>query len=147
MKKLSHIIIAAAIAVLSLGVIITQHVYAGTCPTGSIRKEYTNSLAECNVKADTTKSGGLVGMIQTIINVVLSIVGIIAVVVVIFGGFTYMTSAGDPGKITKAKNTIMYGIIGLIIALLAYAIVNFVMENVFSTTKKEAETSEPAKKP
>ena len=62
--------------------------------------------------------------------------GIVAVIMVIIGGFTYMTSQGDPGKTKKARDTILYGIIGLVIALLAFAIVNFVLANIFATTNQ-----------
>ena len=70
-------------------------------------------------------------VLNTIINVALYIIGFVAVVMLILGGFQYTTSAGDASKVTKAKNTILYGIIGLIVAILAYAIVNFVLANVF----------------
>ena len=50
---------------------------------------------------------------------------------VILGGIQYSTSQGDAGKVKKAKDTIMYGIIGLVVAILAFAIVNFVLQNVF----------------
>ena len=46
---------------------------------------------------------------------------------IILGGISYATSQGDPGKVKKGKDTILYGIIGLVVALLAYAIVNFVL--------------------
>ena len=69
--------------------------------------------------------------LDTIINVVLGVLGLLAVVIIIYGGFMYTTSAGDASKIKKAKDTIMYGVIGLVIALLAYAIVNFVLSSVF----------------
>ena len=52
-------------------------------------------------------------------------------VVIIYGGFMYTTSAGDSNKVTKAKNAIMYGIIGLVVAMLAFAIVNFVIGGLF----------------
>ena len=45
---------------------------------------------------------------------------------IIYGGIQYTTSAGDSGKVTNAKNTILYAIVGLIVSILAYAIVNFV---------------------
>ena len=93
------------------------------------------SIAQCNMDgyelASTNKS--LTEMLQTVVNIVLSVLGIIAVIVIIIGGFTYMTSAGDAAKLTKAKNTILYGIVGLVIALLAYAIVNFVLSTVFGS--------------
>ncbi len=64
---------------------------------------------------------------------IIFIVGIIAVVMVIIGGIQYTVSQGDAGKVKNAKNTIMYGIIGLVIAILAFAIVNFVLSNVLAT--------------
>ena len=71
--------------------------------------------------------------IQTIINLALAVLGIVAVIIIIVGGVTYTTSQGDPAKITKAKNTIMYGVIGLVVALLAFAIVNFVLSNIWGS--------------
>jgi len=67
------------------------------------------------------------GMISTILNVVFGVVGIVAVIMIIIGGVNYTMSQGDSQKIQKAKNTIMYGIIGLVVVLLAFAIVNFVL--------------------
>ncbi len=66
-------------------------------------------------------------MIKVILNTVFGVVGIVAVVMIVIGGVNYTTSQGDSQKVQKAKNTIMYGIIGLIIVLLAFAIVNFVL--------------------
>ena len=68
--------------------------------------------------------------VQSVISVVVGLVGLVAVVMIILGGFQYTTSAGDTNKVTKAKNTILYGIIGLVIAILAFAIVNFVLQNI-----------------
>ena len=73
----------------------------------------------------------LMKTLQTIINVALGIIGFIAVAMIIVGGVQYTTSAGDAARVTKAKNTILYGVVGLVIALLAFAIVNFVLTNVF----------------
>lgn len=70
-------------------------------------------------------------ILNNIINVALAVIGFIAVVMIILGGFQYTTSAGDASKVTKAKNTILYGIIGVVVALLAFAIVNFVLKNIF----------------
>jgi len=53
---------------------------------------------------------------------------------IIYGGVKYSTSAGDPSKATAAKNTIMYAIVGLIVAILAFAIVRFVTTSVTSTS-------------
>jgi hypothetical protein len=76
---------------------------------------------------DTTD---LIGSITSILNIVIGILGIVAVIVIIIGGVNYMTSSGDAGKVKKAKDTILYGVIGLVIVVLAFAIVNFVIANV-----------------
>ena len=68
--------------------------------------------------------------IQTIINAVIGILGLVSVVVIILGGVQYMTSSGDAGKVKKAKDTILYGVIGLAVCVLAFAIVNFVIVNI-----------------
>lgn len=65
--------------------------------------------------------------VKDIINAVILVLGIVCVIVMIIGGVTYMTSSGDAGKVKKAKDTILYGIIGLVICVLAYAIVNWVI--------------------
>ena len=80
----------------------------------------------------TNLNGGnnLEDTITTVINVILYVVGILAVVMIIIGGIQYTTSGGDQAAVTKAKNTILYGIVGLVIAILAYAIVNFVIRKV-----------------
>lgn len=67
------------------------------------------------------------GVFKTIVEIMLFIVGAIAVIMLIIGGIRYITSGGAQDQITAAKNTIMYSIIGIIVALLAYAIVQFVV--------------------
>lgn len=67
------------------------------------------------------------GIFKTITNVLLFIIGAISVIMLIIGGIRYTTSNGDSGAVTTAKNTILYAVIGIIVALLAYALVNFVI--------------------
>ena len=67
------------------------------------------------------------GAIIRIINFIIGALGLVAVIVIILGGVQYMTSAGDSGKVKKAKDTILYGVIGLVVCILAAAIVNFVI--------------------
>lgn len=70
---------------------------------------------------------GDTGVFKQVTNTILYIVGIIAVIMLIIGGIRYVISGGDSKKVTDAKNTILYAIIGLVIAFLAFAIVNFVV--------------------
>ena len=70
------------------------------------------------------------GVFSRITNIVLLIVGLISVIMLVYGGLRYILSGGDSKKVTDAKNTILYAIIGLIISMLAYAIVHFVLNSV-----------------
>ena len=70
------------------------------------------------------------GVFKNVTNTILYIVGIIAVIMLIVGGIKYITSGGDSKKVTDAKNTVLYAIIGLVICLLAFAIVNFVVTTI-----------------
>ncbi len=64
---------------------------------------------------------------EDIINILSFIVGVAAVIMIIIGGFKYVTSNGDANSITGAKNTILYAIIGLVIVAMAQVIVQFVI--------------------
>jgi len=66
-------------------------------------------------------------VITDVINVALWAIGILSVIMLIFGGIRYTVSGGDSNKVTSAKNTILYAVIGIVVAMLAYAIVNFVL--------------------
>ena len=73
---------------------------------------------------------GDTGVFTRLTNTILMGVGLISVIMLIFGGLRYITSGGDAKKVTDAKNTILYAIIGLIICVLSYAIVNFVLNTI-----------------
>ena len=77
---------------------------------------------------------GNTGVFKQITNTILYIVGIVAVIMLIVGGIKYVVSGGDAKKVTDAKNTVLYAIIGLVIAFLAFAIVNFVITVLPSST-------------
>jgi Type IV secretion system pilin len=66
-------------------------------------------------------------LINDVINLLSWAIGVIAVVMLIFGGFKFVTSAGDSGKVSSARQTIVYAVIGLIIVALAQTIVKFVV--------------------
>jgi len=66
-------------------------------------------------------------LVITVINIFSAIVGIIAVIIIIYAGFRYITSAGDSGKISAAQQSIIYAIVGLVVVALAQIIVRFVL--------------------
>ena len=67
------------------------------------------------------------GLIKTVVNVLLWAVGILSVIMIIFSGFRYITSAGDASKTKSAQSTLIYSVVGLIVAIMAWAIVNMVI--------------------
>ena len=73
-------------------------------------------------------------MIKLAVNIFSIVVGIVSVIMIIVGGFMYVTSGGESGKITNAKNTILYAIIGLVIVAMAQIIVKFVLSRTASVT-------------
>ena len=94
-----------------------------------------SSPADC-VQDGVNKAGGNASkttdageIIQTIVRVLLFLIGAISVIMIIIGGFRYVISQGDSGAVTSAKNTILYAVIGLIVAIFAWAIVDFVVDN------------------
>lgn len=69
----------------------------------------------------------LTSVIKLIIDVLLYFIGALSVVMIIYGGFKYVTSSGESSAVASAKNTILYAVIGLIVSVLAFGIVNFVI--------------------
>ena len=84
----------------------------------------------------------LVASITGILNAVIGVLGLVCVVVMIIGGVNYMTSSGDAGKVKKAKDTILYALIGLIICVLSFAIINWTIDTINNSTKSEEESEE-----
>ena len=72
------------------------------------------------------------GVITTIINTMLYIVGLLAVIMIIYAGIRFVTAHGDEKQVESARQTIIYSVVGLIVAILAYALVNWVF-NQFKT--------------
>lgn len=68
--------------------------------------------------------------IKNLINTAMILLGITAVIAIIVGGFKFITANGDSGAVQSAKNIILYAVIGLIVALLAWAIVSFVVNGI-----------------
>ena len=72
--------------------------------------------------------------IMAIVNVLLGFLGIVAVVIILYGGFVWLTSAGNEENVGRAKKIITAGIIGLIIIFVSYAIATFVINQLISAT-------------
>jgi cytochrome bd-type quinol oxidase subunit 2 len=90
----------------------------------------TSTGGDCGT---STGSGKITSTITTLVNIFSVLVGIVSVIMIIVGGFQYITSSGDSNKVTTAKNTIVYAIIGLVIVALAQFIVQFVLHKLIGT--------------
>lgn len=99
-----------------------------TCPNGTTS---TNGYAGCYLDSTETGRYDLIDTLTLVINVIVGVVGFVAVVMIVLGGVSFLTSQGDTAKVARGRNTVLYGVIGLVVALLAFAIVNFVITNVF----------------
>lgn len=121
MKKIKQLIVAFALFAGAIAIPLTP-LAVSAAPVDDIKG---------GVEAVGGEEGGgdaeLTDGIQTLVNALLFIIGLLAVIMIIFGGFKYVTSGGDAGKLEGAKNTILYAVVGLLVAILAFAIVSFVI--------------------
>ncbi len=100
---------------------------AATCnPSGGIQ-----AGADCAAPTGAKSTlFGPSGTFTVITNTLIFIIGAVAVIMLIIGGFRYVLSSGNADAVQSAKNTILYAIIGIVVAVLAYAIVNFVLTRI-----------------
>ena len=83
--------------------------------------------AECGNESGVSCLFGEDCAFSNIVNAALYVIGAISVIMLIYGGIRYTTSGGNAASVTAAKNTILYAIVGIVVAVLAFAIVNFVL--------------------
>ena len=90
------------------------------------KTEFKQSIEEVGGPSENN----LASKIKGVINLLLFLGGTIAVIVIVIAGIRFTTADGDPSKADKARNTVVYAVIGLVVAVTAYALVNFVLENI-----------------
>ena len=118
-----NIITSISVAsVLALSFVLYQ---PATKVQASMKSEIKSGMGNANPGGTAPSDVGTV--ITDITNVMFFIIGAVSVIMLIYGGIRYTTSGGNATAVTSAKNTIMYSIVGLVIAILAYAVVNFVV--------------------
>lgn len=119
-------ILAALLLLVGLSVTVTPAVYAAT----------TGEEELCRGAGMTWKDGTCVNnnggptvqqTVENVVNVLLFLIGAIAVIMIVIGGLRYVLSNGEQAQLTSAKNTIIYACVGLVVSVMAYAIVNFVL--------------------
>jgi hypothetical protein len=96
----------------------------GLCAGSNL--QFTENPGQCRV-AGGEATTRINRVIHTIVNLLSALVGVVAVIMIIVGGFRYITSGGNDTSVTSAKNTILYAIIGLVVVALAQLIVRFTL--------------------
>lgn len=139
MKKILKVIAVLAVVV-GLAAPLVQSIDVGAATAAEQVKQGFDE-----VSAGENKN--LPGSVKTIINIMLYIIGIVSVVMIIYGGIRFAASGGNEKSTETGRKTLTYAVIGLVVAILAYAIVNFVISGVGKpaastlTTKSDCETN------
>ena len=125
-SKLTKIIPLIIVGILGINFLITSPVSADDiCSNPNVSQEVKNASG-CGGGGGQTLDNAL----SSILKAIILIMGLVAVVFIIIGGINYITSGGDAAKVKKARETILYAVIGLIICALAFAIVQFVISDI-----------------
>ena len=122
MKRIKLFVAAFVVAALGFAVVAPVATVGAIDPLAGVCEGGVDS-AVCEAEGDDANT-----LIDNLINTLLFLVGALAVVMIIVSGIWYMTANGDASKITRAKNTLTYSVVGLVIAFLAYAIITWVVD-------------------
>ena len=126
MKKIIKILAAVAMMFAVGLAVLPEASYAGGC----IDTSTGEWKSDCKT-IKTSTNNEVNNMVRNGINLFIGVIGVLAVAYTIYGGFLYVTSGGVAGKVKQARNSIIYGVVGLVLAMLSFAIVNFVIKNLF----------------
>lgn len=111
---------------LLVSVVVAVGVGTAAVPVGAVEVfegcDQNPGAAVCQSRNDDAED-----MVQTAINAALMVLGMISVLMIVIGGIRYTASNGESAKVKSAKDTIIYSVVGLVVAIMAYTIVNFVV--------------------
>lgn len=137
-KKIISLVAAFTLTAVPMAVPVMVHAAGNgdniqNCLAGGTTLDISKS-GQCPNTTTTTSTGAqrVNDLIKIIVNIFSAIVGVIAVIMIIYGGVKYITSGGESGNISSAKSTIVYAVVGLVIVALAQFIVQFVLDKVNS---------------
>lgn len=139
-NKFIKSILLVCMGLLSIGVFLPSRTFAAGPCDASNKGNIPDAVWEATCGNKEDDKNNLTKTITNIINAIVLSAGLIAVIFIVYGGFQYMTSTGDPAKAKKAKDTILYAAIGLIVCALAFAIVNFTI-NIINNNQSTGEAN------
>lgn len=129
LRHLKHLIAALSIGLAVITPLALPVMVSAQSNVPSICEGVKATGSPCE-PVETEPRDRLAAILKTIIDIFSMIVGFVAVLMIIVGGFKYVTSGGDSGNISSAKNTIIYALVGLAIVALSQFIVRFVLAKV-----------------
>ncbi len=143
MRQAMYRLLAVIMVVFGIGLFSGATAFAAPdpCTTGD-----TTTQVKCGV----TGSGGtgaknqgaqVAKTLQVVVNILLFFVGAFAVIMIVIAGFRFVSANGDANTVSSARNTIMYAVIGLVVAYLAYALVNFIVGQITKTPPSSSSSS------
>lgn len=115
------------VPVLALGVVALSPIVT---PANAQTNPIQTGIDSAKGQGTPDKLLGEGSVFTNVINILLIAIGLISVVMIIIGGIRYAVSGGESGAVTSAKNTILYAVVGLVVAFLAYALVNWVLTGI-----------------
>ena len=124
MQRISKFFVTLASSILALTLLAAPVLAVPTELQNGINGSMPNGASLCLFSSPTCTGGSI---FQSVANVLIFLVGAIAVIMLIVGGLRYVLSSGSSSAVEGAKNTILYAIIGIVVAALAFAAVNFVV--------------------
>lgn len=135
----NKIVIIIAALTLSVPALVPLQASAATCNNigSNISKGVSTTSVGSNATGNNCGNGGSItsgvaGLAKKVVDIFSVIVGIISVIMIIYAGFRYITSGGESGSVSSAKNTLIYAIIGLVVVVLAQVIVHYVLNTASS---------------
>ncbi len=131
-KGLRALLLVPAFA-LGASVLVPAVVSAAPCNVDGLSITEGAKCAQGNEQPAELFGDG--GIFETVTNILLFLIGAISVIMLIIGGIRYVVSGGDQTAVTGAKNTILYAIVGIVVAFLAYAAVQFVTSSLVEGTR------------
>ncbi|MBR5621449.1 hypothetical protein IKW75_03165 [Candidatus Saccharibacteria bacterium] len=128
-KKIIAVVLALVLGVSLVG-ITTVPAFAENDYTKEACEKITDAGQRAALGCDDNNQTVPI-VVTNIIRGIISVLGVVAVVVIVVAGQRYIVAQGDPGKITAARNMLIYAVVGLVIAILSFAIVSFLQTNIF----------------
>jgi hypothetical protein len=116
---------------------VSVYAATGACSGSNVDLSLSNGADCTKGTSQATDLFGDKGVFRTVVNILVFLVGAISVIMLVIGGIRYVLSGGDQAAVTGAKNTILYAIVGIVVAFLAYGAVQFVTSSLINNTNTQ----------